>query len=77
MFSICILICNILVLDLYFLLIDILDLYLDLLILYQKVQNLFLFFEKIKTCPKTGPKPKLKNSFQITGYNIITANQRL
>jgi hypothetical protein len=47
-----------------------LDLYIDLLILYQKVQQLLLllFFEKIKTCPKTAQKPKLKSGFQTAGY---------
>jgi hypothetical protein len=48
-----------------------LDLYIDLLILYQKVQQLLLllfFFKKIKNCPKTAPKPKLKSGFQTAGY---------
>jgi hypothetical protein len=36
----------------------------------------FYFFEKIKTCPKTGPKPKLNNSFQTAGYKIYTPIKR-
>jgi hypothetical protein len=56
-------------LDFYLFLIDILNFYLDLLILYQKVKKLLIFFKKkIKTCPKPGPKPKLKNGFQNAGY---------
>jgi len=29
---------------------------------------IIIFFEKIKTYPKTAPKPKLKSGFQTAGY---------
>jgi hypothetical protein len=51
-----------------FFLINILDLYLDLLILYQKGKCPKILHKTSPKPAKTGPKPKLKNNFKITGY---------
>jgi hypothetical protein len=33
-----------------------------------KIIIIIIIFEKIKTCPETSPKPKLKGGFQTAGY---------